>query len=126
MADRFAYGIQHTVNAQAVTSLVNAALNFAELEEWCDLPNVLESKSGKLTAPVHGNEDTAQCGHDDVTQVLPQIEAFVAQLPHAVDTLDAIGLPKYFLKLQFNVLVNSINIPVLQIRILFPTESHFG
>ena len=42
--------------------------------------------TGEVAAPAHGERDTADCGQDDVTQGLPQIEAFIAVSPDTVQT----------------------------------------
>ena len=47
---------------------------------------MLESYTGEVAAPAHGERDTADCGQDDVTQGLPKFEAFIAVSPDAVQT----------------------------------------
>jgi hypothetical protein len=36
-----------------------------------------EGNVGKFTSPFSSDTDSIKCGHDDVTQPLPQLETFV-------------------------------------------------
>ena len=65
-------------------------MDLAALEAGRQLPDVVEGQAGEGAAPAHGVRDAAYCRQDDVAQRLPQVEALVRELPHAVDTVGVV------------------------------------
>ena len=53
---------------------------------------MLEGDAGEVAAPTGGNGNTAEDGGDQVADGLPQVEAFVAVLPHALQRVGVVGL----------------------------------
>jgi hypothetical protein len=54
-----------------------AAVDFKDLHQWRNYPNMIEGYVGKFTSPFSSDTDSIKCGHEDVTQFLPQFETFV-------------------------------------------------
>jgi len=113
------------VDTQAPELLVDATLQVEDLEEWCDPPDVGEGNTSKLTAPVDGDADAAAGGHDDIADVLPELEAFVAEFPHTVNASDPLRLSKDLLKgYRSQMSIQGIGIPVLHVRSFCWPDSH--
>ena len=56
-----------------------------------------ESNFSEVASPAHGNADTEEGGADNVAEGLPQVEAFVGELPHTFQGLGVVGLTKNLL-----------------------------
>ena len=57
-----------------------------------------EGHTGKVASPADGDRDSADGSQDQVTQRLPQVEAFEGVLPHTVQGMSVIGFSQNFLK----------------------------
>ena len=104
MAEHFAArltdGATDTVQNGAQT-LSTAASRDGELSHTrCPDPNMVKGQSSELAAPLHGDTDTTEQGHDLVAKVLPAFEAFVTVLPNAVHRSDAIRLAEDIFKVD--------------------------
>jgi len=85
-------GIHTTVDAHAVQLLETSAVELQDLEAGSDVPDVTEGDVGELTAPLGGDADTAEEGHQHVAEVLAAVEALVGVAPHAVHGVDSFRL----------------------------------
>jgi len=113
------------VDTQAPELLVDSTFQVQDLEEWCDVPDVGKGNEGELTAPVDSDADATQGGHDDVADVLPEFEAFVAEFPHTVNASDPLRLSKDLLKgYRSQMSIQGIGIPVLHVRSFCWPDSH--
>ena len=67
-------------------------MDLANSQLGCDVPDVLESNAGERATPAHSSGDTAQQSGNAVAEGLPQVETFVAVLPHAFHAVSVVGL----------------------------------
>ena len=88
----FAQWVAETMDKDSVELLAGSAVQIQDLVARGDVPNVGKSNVCKLTSPAHGNADTAQGRAYNVTQVLPEIETFVTEVPDTVNTADSFRL----------------------------------
>ena len=93
-ATGLAAGIETHAHADFDHLPEDAALNSANSQLWGDVPDVLEGNAGERATPAHSSGDTTEKGGDAVAQGLPQVEAFVAVLPHAFHAVGVVGLTK--------------------------------
>ena len=114
----FTTRVQTGVNDHAIAALEHRQVDLPGSDTRCNLPDMLKSYTGKVTAPAHGDRDTTQCGQDQVTESLPEIEAFVAVLPDTVQTVSVIRLTNRLLKGHLQEVIEVIWIPVSKIWIL--------
>jgi len=113
------------VDTQAPELLVDATFQSYDLEGWCDPPDVGKGNECELTTPVDSDADTTAGGHDDVADVLPEFEAFVAEFPHTVNASDPLRLSKDLLKgYRSQMSIQGIGIPVLHVRSFCWPDSH--
>jgi len=65
------------VDAHAVQLLETSAVELQDLEAGSDVPDMNEGDVRELTAPLGGDADTAQEGHDHVAEALAAVETLV-------------------------------------------------
>ena len=65
--------------------------------QGCDLPDMVECNTSKVTSPVTCQTQAAQRGSDDVTQRLPQVETLVRELPDTIQTPHGVRLTYHVL-----------------------------
>jgi len=65
------------VHAHAVQLLQAAAVDLQTLEARGHVPNVNEGDPGELAAPLSGDTDATECGHQQVAETLAEVEASV-------------------------------------------------
>jgi len=86
-----AYWLKTAVNTLSVALLDAPTVDVEELEAWCEVPDVVEADFSELATPAGGDADSAEDGGDLVAAALPEVEAAVGELPHAVDAVGALG-----------------------------------
>ena len=84
--------VKAAVHAEPVQLLQTSAVDLQHLEAGRDVPDVDEGDLTELAAPLHGDADAIEEGHEPVSEVLAAVEAFVGQAPHAVHRVGALGL----------------------------------
>lgn len=60
-----------TIDTLSIDFLDTSAIHVHKPEAGCEEPDMIERRSGKLTTPFCGNENTTQGGGDNVTEPLP-------------------------------------------------------
>jgi len=96
----------------AVQLLETSAVELQHLEAGSDVPDMDEGDVRELTAPLGGDADTAQEGHDHVAEALAAVEALVGVAPHAVDGMDALGLSDDILEGHLDVVIDVVGVAV--------------
>jgi len=109
--------VETAVDAHAVQLLQAAAVELQDLEAGRDVPDVDEGDVGELAAPLHGQADTAEQGHDHVAQALAALEALVGVAPHAVNGVDALGLSQHIFEGHLDVTVDAVGVAVDKIQV---------
>jgi len=121
----FTARITATVGAQAPELLVDTTFQSKDLEARGDVPDMVEGNKCELTTPVDSDADTTAGRHDDVADILPEFEAFVAEFPHTVNASDPLRLSKDLLKgYRSQMSIQGIGIPVLHVRSFCWPDSH--
>lgn len=87
------------------------------------VPDVVEGYLGEVAAPVDGDADSEQCAGNDVAEGLPEVEALVRALPHAVDTVGVVGFTQDFLEGHLQMVIEVVWIAVAQIGLGGPRVS---
>lgn len=70
----------------------NTAVDFKHSHHRGDIPHVIESYHSELVAPLCSNTDTKAESVKLVAKSQPAAETRIAQLPNAVNTMDALWL----------------------------------
>jgi len=83
------------------------------------IPYVVEGEAGELAAPAEGHRYTAEDGEYLVAAGEGAVEALVAVPPDAVDRAGSVRLSQHFLKLNLNVCIQIVRIPLLHIYFFF-------
>jgi len=85
-------GLNAATNALRPEPLQASTVEVHDLEAGCKEPDVGEGHASELAAPLGCETYTAQNGGDLVAETFPQVEAGVAELPHAVDGVGTVRL----------------------------------
>jgi len=94
-------------------------LDRATFNQWGVVPYVVECEAGELAAPAEGHRYTAEDGEYLVAAREGAVEALITVPPHAVDGASSVWLTKHFFKLNLNVCVEIVRIPLFHIYFFF-------
>jgi len=72
-------------------------------------------EAGELASPEDGDRDTTNHRQGLVAAAQGTVEAFEAVFPHAVDGVDGFWLSKDFVKLNLNMRVQVVSVPIFHI-----------
>jgi len=72
-----AAGLHTTAHAGLCDLCKHGAVDLANSQHWCDVPDMIERNAGKLTSPLGGDTDSIKEGHDFVAKSEPAVEAGV-------------------------------------------------
>ncbi len=89
--------VVHAVDTCTVEALTHLQVHLVAAHTRRDLPDVTEGDAGEGAAPAHGQWDATESCGDDVTEVLPQVEALVRVAPHTSYASRRLGLSKLLL-----------------------------
>lgn len=100
LSQGFEEGIAEGLDAEGVDATDALGLNQAALDAGNHGPDVAEGDAGEQEAPEQGDGDAEDGRQDAVAPVLRHSEGGVAEFPHAVQTVRAVGLRNDVLKLH--------------------------
>lgn len=79
-----------------------------------------EGNAGKVAAPAAGMGNSTESAQDEVAEHLAHVEALVGELPHTVEGVGVVGLPKGLLKGNLKVVIEVVGIPGCQVGVRSP------
>ena len=96
----FAAWFQTTTHAGFGNLGKDSAVHLAHSQDWCDVPDVVESHRSEFTTPFSSDTDTVEECHEFVAKSEPAVKASVWKLPDAVNTAGSLGFGQDIFKLD--------------------------
>jgi len=107
------------MDAHSVDLLETSAVELEALEAWGDEPDMNEGDVGELTSPLSGDTDSTAEGHEQITEFLAAVEAFVGVSPDALHGVVGFRFCQHIFECDLKMVVDVVGITVHHVKFSF-------